>query len=95
MSWSIRCVGTPEKICAKLDEASERFADNSKIEFDDALPGLKQMVLQNFDRREGAKPIIVELEASGHGYFEMKDGQKIPLDRTCRVSFRCLGAVDI
>lgn len=64
MSWSINVIGIPGKINEVLDAESIRLTDQSKQEFDIALPALKTLVSQNV----GAS-IAIKLVASGHATF--------------------------
>ena|SRR5258705_9473460 len=71
MSWSITLIGKPEDISNALDEKNTKLDAQSKLEFDDALPHMKALLLQNFDKRPGVgytSPQIMKLTASGSGY---------------------------
>lgn len=82
MSWSIACIGHPEAVAAALDEYGAKLTDQSKAEFDAALPMLKGLVLQNFVPPDNAngQPTI-DFEASGHGVAI----NGVDRDRSCRV----------
>jgi len=64
MSWSITFIGKPENIAVALDERGTKMEGQSKIEFDDAVPHLKALVMQNF----GNSNQILRLVAGGSGY---------------------------
>lgn len=68
MSWSISFIGKPEKVSKALDEYSEKMTGYSKTEFDAALPHLKGLVEQNFNKKDDAQ--LVKITASGHGHAE-------------------------
>ena len=69
MSWSVNVIGKSEEVIKELDAYSVRLqgpgAEQSKLEYDEALPHLKALVLQNFgfDR-------TIELSAHGSGWAE-------------------------
>lgn len=65
MSWSITLIGTSENIAKALDERSPKLDAQSKLEFDDALPHMKALLLQNFGH---TLPKIMKLSAGGSGY---------------------------
>lgn len=68
MSWSINVIGKPENVVAALRAESERLTDQSKAEFDAALPHIAALVEQNFAKTEhGYNTPLVSLEASGSG----------------------------
>jgi hypothetical protein len=67
MSWSFSAIGKPENIAKALDEHSATLSGQSKVEFDDALPHLKALALQNFNNVNPEHCPNVRLEASGHG----------------------------
>jgi hypothetical protein len=62
MSWSIGFTGKPEKVAEALDAYSEKLSDYSKEEYDNALPSMKGLVLQNFGSES-----LVRITANGHG----------------------------
>jgi hypothetical protein len=64
MSWSVQIIGKPEKVAAELDAESAKLTEQSKIEYDEALPHLKAMVLQNV-----GQDYLVEINANGHATF--------------------------
>lgn len=74
MSWSIGLIGTPDNICAALDEQSGKMDGQSKVEFDAALPHLKALVSDNFNKQYGPPSLL--LEASGHGSVNMQTGEQ-------------------
>lgn len=63
MSWSVQFIGTPEKVAEALTAHSGKLSDQSKVEFDSALPHMVGICNENFGT--GAK---IKLAASGHGY---------------------------
>jgi len=95
MSWSIQLIGKPENITKALQAESERLKDESKLEFDAALPHLLGLLGQNFSG-DGSAPYdggLIKLVASGHGSFKKNaDGTSTPIDRNCRVSIEGSGA---
>jgi hypothetical protein len=62
MSWSIGFIGKPEKVIEALDAQSAKFNDQSKVEYDEALPHLKALVAQNYGHM-----YPVKITAAGHG----------------------------
>ncbi len=72
MSWSVQFIGTPEKVANALEEQSAKLEGQSKIEYDDALPHMKALVMQNF---AGITP-TVKITANGHGYATTDGEQK-------------------
>jgi len=72
MSWSIDIRGTPDVVAAQLAEQSERLGGQSKVEFDDALPFLTGLVLQNFSA-DGQPGPTLRLRASGYGSASSAD----------------------
>lgn len=64
MSWSITLIGRPEKVCERLKKHSELLKDESKIEFDDALPHIMALVSQNVGDNH-----VIKLNANGHASF--------------------------
>lgn len=96
MSWSITLIGTPDKIVAALDAESVRQSGQCKIEFDEALPALKTLVLQNFDKRPEARLRVLKLRASGSGYAKQSlgaDGETVTeqVQRNCAVTLEDMG----
>lgn len=67
MSWSVNYMGTTAKVAEALQAQSEKMDGQSKVEYDDALPSLINLVKQNFEPEGSAEPII-KITASGHGY---------------------------
>ncbi len=67
MSWSINVIGESEKVIKELDDYSVRLENSgqSKIEYDEALPHLKALVLQNFGFNR-----TIKLNAHGSGWAE-------------------------
>jgi len=67
MSWSVRLIGTPEKVVEALDKYGEGLSGQSKEEFDEAKPALVALVNGNVGS-------MVDLSANGHASFT--DGKK-------------------
>lgn len=84
MSWSIAVIGKPENIVKKLEEYSEKFTDQTKVEFDSAKPHLIALVRENFVK-EGIVPTL-KIEANGHGYS--RDGEQF--QRQLKVSIESI-----
>lgn len=89
MSWSVTFIGTPDKVSAALDEHSQKIGDQSKIEFDEALPHLKGLVEQNFNKQFDSTTPVIKLSASGSGY-SVNGEQK---QRQCSVTIEQLWGV--
>ena len=70
MSWSVSFIGTPEKVIEALEKESTRLTDQSKKEFDFALPHLIGLIALNYGPGYFN---AVKLEANGHGYFNASD----------------------
>jgi hypothetical protein len=85
MSWSIGLIGKPENLVKALKAESERLKDQSKEEFDAALPHMIGLIELNVSEN----PVPMKLEASGHGYIE--DGKK--KYQTCSCAVNPLGSV--
>ena len=68
---------------------------NNQLEFDEALPGLKTIVLQNFETRPDIKPRVLRLRANGSGYSKTVQGPNgtstEQVQRNCLVSLEDLG----
>jgi hypothetical protein len=62
MSWSVSFTGPAADVIRQLDEESGKLTDQSKAEYDEALPALKALVGQNTTR-------TVSLQANGHGTY--------------------------
>lgn len=85
MSWSFQCIGKPEALVKALEENSEKLADQSKIEYDEALPHLTALVKQNFAKEgSGYAEQIIDFEASGSG--SSRGGEQV--QRSCAVSIK-------
>ena len=95
MSWSVRLVGTPERLCAALEAEAAKQSGQSKLEFEAALPALKALVAQNFNNRPEGKPVVLRLVASGHGFAKENHGPNgtavEQVDRCCQVSLEAIG----
>lgn len=71
MSWSIQLFGKPDKINERLQKYSETLGDQSKAEFNEALPHLSALVSQVVG--EG---VFIKLNASGHATFSASENKK-------------------
>lgn len=76
MSWSIQTTGTAEEVVRQLEEQSKILTDQSKEEYDAALPHMIALVEQNIGG-------IINLSASGHGFKNMEGTFT---DRICTVN---------
>jgi len=65
MSWSITLIGKPEKVAEALEANSAKLADQSKAEYDSALPHMVALVKENFGNGDTA---MIKITANGHGY---------------------------
>lgn len=88
MSWSFSAIGSPANVANALDEYSATLSGQSKVEFDDALPHLKALTLQNFNNVSPEHCPNVKLEASGHG--SAKSGTDGEPDVQNDRNFRCV-----
>lgn len=69
MSWSFNATGKPEALARAMDKYAKTLTGASKEEFDEALPHLKGVVLQNkIDPSYVGS--YVKIDASGHGLKE-------------------------
>lgn len=86
MSWSVSATGKPENVAKYLEEQSAKQSGQSKIEYDDALPNLVGLVLQNF-RNDATPQGMIRIEASGSGSARTDPETKadIQVSRGCRV----------
>jgi len=82
MSWSIQYVGTPDKLVDAMNKYSDSLSGQSKLEFDDALPHLKHLLLQNV----GA--YVFRIVANGHAQF---DSAGTKTSGYCAVNFEQIG----
>lgn len=64
MSWGIQLIGKPDKINERLQKYSESLRDQSKAEFDEAMPHLQALISQMVGEN-----LLVKLSASGHASF--------------------------
>lgn len=71
MSWSFKLIGTPSNVAKAIEVAGELWDETSKKEYEQSKPHLSALVKANFSQ-EGVQEPLIEIEASGHGYF--KDG---------------------
>jgi hypothetical protein len=78
MSWSINKTGTPEEVVKAIEEHSNTISDQSKEEFDAALPHLIALVKENVGGS-------VDISASGHG---VKNADGTFSDKNCQVTLR-------
>lgn len=76
MSWSINFIGKPENVATALNEHSKKLSDQSKVEYDSALPHLVGLVKENFNKNAD---MLVKVTASGHGYATGEE----QIDRYC------------
>lgn len=60
MSWSISAKGTPEEVIQALEKQSTVLGDQSKEEYDSALPHLIGLVKENIGG-------TISISAYGHG----------------------------
>lgn len=65
MSWSVIFIGKPEKVAEALEANSAKLSDQSKVEYDSALPHLVALTKENFGNGDSQ---LIKLMASGHGY---------------------------
>jgi len=77
MSWSIAFIGKPQKVAEALEAESAKMSDQSKIEYDTALPHLVGLVKNNFvdEAKYGSKEPMLKINASGHG--NVQNGEQI------------------
>jgi hypothetical protein len=79
-------IGRPENVVAALKAESAKLTGQCKAEFDDALPHLSGLVLENFHQEHDRVP-MVSLEACGSGtsttHPETKETRQ--LERSCTV----------
>lgn len=78
MSWSIYKSGTVEEVVTALEEQSNNLSDQSKEEYDAALPHLIALVKENV----GVK---INLSANGHG---SKKADGTWNDKNCQVDIK-------
>lgn len=64
MSWSITFIGKPENVANALEEQSAKLSDQSKVEYDIALPHMVALVKENF----GDDSPVIKITGNGHGY---------------------------
>jgi hypothetical protein len=64
MSWNIELIGKPDKINERLQRYSESLRDQSKAEFDEAMPHLQALISQAVGEN-----LLIKLKASGHASF--------------------------
>lgn len=77
MSWSVSYIGSPEKVCAALDDYSTKLSGQSKEEFDEVLPNLKSLVSMNIGGQ------AIRLSANGHA--TIADGVKTYSHLGCEI----------
>ena len=78
MSWSIYKSGTVEEVVKALEEQSNNLSDQSKEEYDSALPHLVALVKENVGGN-------IDLSAYGHGY---KNSDGTYADKNCQVTIK-------
>lgn len=78
MSWSIYKTGTVEEVVTALEEQSNNLTDQSKEEFDMALPHMIALVKENTGGN-------IDLSAYGHGSKNMEGTY---VDKSCSVNIR-------
>jgi hypothetical protein len=78
MSWSIYKQGTPEEVIIALKEQSNTLSDQSKEEYDQALPHLIGLVSENIGGE-------INLSAYGHG---VKNADGVYCDKNCQVDIK-------
>lgn len=86
MTWSFNAIGQVENLCKALDEygTSLGTTGQSAVEFAAVAPLIKGLAKQNFQTRPGLLPVVVEVQADGHG--SSIDGTQI--DRQVSVSVK-------
>ena len=84
MSWSISIIGKPGNLVAALLEESDKLSDQSKLEFDEALPHLIGLVQENFAAEQPYVEPVIHLEANGSGIS--RAGKQ--LSRSCQVKMQ-------
>jgi hypothetical protein len=87
MSWSFRCIGKPPNVAKAIQDESAKQTGPSKIEFDDAMPHLIALVLQNFQDDISLLPMI-DFEASGSGMSQGTGDTLKQVYRSCTVSIK-------
>ena len=65
MSWSVSFIGKPENVAIALEEEKEKMDEQTRKEYEGALPHMVGLVKQNFSNIP-----VVKIEASGHGFGE-------------------------
>jgi hypothetical protein len=85
MSWSVQFIGKPENVATALEAESAKFSDQSKVEYDAALPHFVALVKENFGNT-GTIGTILKFTASGHGY-SVNGEQK---NRQCLVNIEAI-----
>jgi hypothetical protein len=86
MSWSVSGGGTVEEVVGMLQRQEEMLTGQGKTEFAAVRPFLEGLVKENFNKREGAPPATVQLDASGHGSANGETGEQY--DRQVQVTLR-------
>lgn len=82
MSWSYSGVGKVEELCRSIDTNAAQQSGQCKIEMDAAVPHLKALLNQNFDKNN--PELIMEITAYGSGWC--KDGEQV--ERSCSVTIK-------
>lgn len=78
MSWSIYKSGTPEEVVKALEEHSNTISDQSKEEFDSALPHLIALIKENIGGN-------IDISAYGYGG---KNADGTYFDKNCQVTIK-------
>jgi hypothetical protein len=78
MSWAVYTKGTPEEVVKALEEHSNAISDQSKEEYDAALPHLIALVKENIGGS-------INLSAYGHG---SKNTDGTFQDKNCQVDIK-------
>lgn len=78
MSWSIYKSGTVEEVVNALEEQSKTLSDQSKEEYDAALPHLVALVKENVG-------VNINLSAYGHG---SKNADGTYANKNCQVDIK-------
>ena len=78
MSWTFWKSGTPEEVTKALEEHSGTISDQSKEEFDAALPHLVALVKENVGGN-------IDISANGHG---VKNADGTYADKNCQVTIK-------
>ena len=86
MSWSLSCIGKPEKVAEAIEKYGEQLGGQCKIEFDAAKPHLLALVKENFTTPGSYSEPVLDFEAYGSG---CASGDK-QIQRDCSVILKRL-----